>query len=60
MRDKALLPVQLEGLSQIVEDLQIVRLSDAGHFAPWEAPDEVAAALAPFLAGEAVATAAPQ
>ncbi len=60
MRDKALLPVQLEGLSEVVDDPQVVRLPGAGHFAPWEAPDEVAAALAPFLAGEAVATAAPQ
>ena len=49
MRDKALLPVQLEGLAPLVEDLTIVRLPDAGHFAPWEAPDEVASALEPFL-----------
>jgi pimeloyl-ACP methyl ester carboxylesterase len=60
MRDKALLPVQLEGLSEVVADIEILRIADAGHFAPWEAPDEVAAALAPFLAGEAMATAAPQ
>jgi pimeloyl-ACP methyl ester carboxylesterase len=60
MRDEALLPVQLDGLAEVVEDLQVVRLPDAGHFAPWQAPDGVAQALAPFLAGEAVATAAPQ
>jgi pimeloyl-ACP methyl ester carboxylesterase len=60
MRDRALLPVQLEGLSEVVTDIEILRIADAGHFAPWEAPDEVAAALAPFLAGEAMATAAPQ
>ena len=60
MRDKALLPIQLEGLEQVVDDLEIVRLPDTGHFAPWEASDEVAGALAPFLAGEAVATAAAQ
>jgi pimeloyl-ACP methyl ester carboxylesterase len=60
MRDRALLPVQLEGLSEVVADIEILRIADAGHFAPWEAPDEVAAALAPFLAGEAMATAAPQ
>jgi pimeloyl-ACP methyl ester carboxylesterase len=60
MKDPALLPVQLDGLDELVDDLQVVRLPDAGHFAPWEAPDEVAAALAPFLAGQAVATAAPQ
>jgi len=52
MRDPALLPIQLDGLPELVEDLRIVRLPGAGHFAPWEAPDEVAAALAPFLAGD--------
>jgi len=50
MKDPALLPVQLDGLDQQVEDLRIVRIPDAGHFAPWEAPNEVSAALAPFLA----------
>jgi len=49
MRDKALLPVQLDGLDELVEDLRIVRLPDAGHFAPWEAPDDVASALGDFL-----------
>ena len=60
MQDKALLPIQLEGLDRLVDDLEIVRLPDAGHFAPWEAPDEVVAALRPFLAGEAEASAARQ
>ena len=60
MQDVALLPVQLEGLERLVTNLQIVRLPNAGHFAPWEAGDDVAHALAPFLAGEAVATAAPR
>ena len=60
MRDPALLPVQLDGLDRLVDDLQIVRLPDAGHFAPWEAPDKVVSALAPFLAGEGVSTAAPR
>ena len=50
MKDTALLPIQLEGLDELVEDLRIVRLPDAGHFAPWEAPDEVAEALRDFLA----------
>ena len=58
MQDKALLPVQLEGLDRLVENLEIVRIPNAGHFAPWEAPDEVAAALLPFLAEPAVASAA--
>jgi pimeloyl-ACP methyl ester carboxylesterase len=57
MRDAALLPVQLDGLDQLVNDLSIVRLPDAGHFAPWEAPAAVLAALEPFLAADADATA---
>ena len=57
MRDPALLPIQLDGLDRLVEDLVIVRLPDAGHFAPWEAPEAVAEALGPFLAGERAATA---
>ena len=57
MRDKALLPVQLDGLEDLVEDLTIVRLPGAGHFAPWEAGDKVAGALEPFLAGQPAATA---
>ena len=57
MRDKALLPVQLEGLDGLVDDLVIVRLPDAGHFAPWEAPEPVAQALGAFLAGGGAATA---
>ena len=59
MKDAALLPVQLDGLDELVEDLRIVRLPDAGHFAPWEAPDDVAAALEPFLAEDVTATAPP-
>jgi pimeloyl-ACP methyl ester carboxylesterase len=57
MRDAALLPAQLDGLDRLVEDLAIVRIPDAGHFAPWEAPDAVVAALKPFLAGDAAARA---
>jgi pimeloyl-ACP methyl ester carboxylesterase len=57
MNDRALLPVQLDGLDKLVDDLRIVRLPGAGHFAPWEAGEQVAAALHPFLAGEAPATA---
>ena len=58
MKDTALLPIQLDGLDALVDDLTIVRLPNAGHFAPWEAADEVAAALEPFLAAEAAASAA--
>lgn len=60
MRDKALLPLQLDGLDDLVDDLAIVKLSEVGHFAPWEAGDQVAAALQPFLAGQAAASAAAQ
>jgi pimeloyl-ACP methyl ester carboxylesterase len=60
MKDTALLPVQLEGLNELIEDLRIVRLTGAGHFAPWEASEQVASALQPFLAGEAEASAAAQ
>ena len=52
MKDKALLPIQLEGLGELVEDLQIHRVADAGHFVPWEKPEAVAAALKPFLLGD--------
>ncbi|HVM21920.1 MAG TPA: alpha/beta hydrolase [Sphingomicrobium sp.] len=51
MRDKALLPLQLDGLDRLVENLEIVRLPEAGHFAPWEAPDAVAGPLRRFLQG---------
>jgi pimeloyl-ACP methyl ester carboxylesterase len=56
MKDKALLPIQLDGLDALVDHLSIVRLPGAGHFAPWEAPEEVASALEPFLAAQAAAT----
>jgi pimeloyl-ACP methyl ester carboxylesterase len=49
MKDVALLPVQLDGLGAVVEDLQVVQIPDAGHFAPWEAPEAVATALDRFL-----------
>ena len=52
MKDKALLPVQLEGLDRLVDDLRTVRVPDAGHFVPWEKPEAVAHALAPFLQGQ--------
>ena len=57
MKDGALLPLQLDGLEELVDDLRIERLADAGHFAPWEAGDRVAALLQPFLAATAEATA---
>jgi pimeloyl-ACP methyl ester carboxylesterase len=57
MADQALLPVQLDGLDKLVDDLTIERLPGVSHFAPWEAGPEVAAALKPFLAAQAAATA---
>lgn len=49
MKDKALTPSQLEGLDDLVADLHIVRVPDAGHFITWEKPDAVTAALRAFL-----------
>jgi pimeloyl-ACP methyl ester carboxylesterase len=48
MRDKALLPVQLDGLEDLVEDLSLVRVEEAGHFVPWERPEAVIAAIRAF------------
>ena len=47
--DKALLPIQLEGIGEVGDDVEVVPLPGVGHFAPWQAPDRVASALAPFL-----------
>jgi pimeloyl-ACP methyl ester carboxylesterase len=49
MRDKALLPVQLE-LEELVLDLTIVPVEDGGHFVPWEKPEAVTAAIRDWLA----------
>jgi pimeloyl-ACP methyl ester carboxylesterase len=49
MDDLALLPGQVEGLGDIVDDLTLVKI-DAGHFVPWEAPDAVNAAIDEWLA----------
>ena len=43
-RDKALLPVQLEGLAALVPRLTVEKV-DAGHFVPWERPDAVIGAM---------------
>jgi len=50
MDDKALLPVQLEGLEALVPDLTLKKLEDVGHFAPWEAPEKVTGAMRAWLA----------
>ena len=51
LRDKALLPIQLEGLHDLVPDLRLVLEPDAGHFIPWEKPETVIAAIRDFMAG---------
>lgn len=50
MKDKALLPVQLEGLDELVDDLTLVRVAEAGHFVPWERPEPVVSAIRDFMA----------
>lgn len=50
MEDKALLPIQLEGIGEVGDDVEVFPLTGVGHFAPWEAPDQVTDALTPFLA----------
>ncbi|GGB27940.1 alpha/beta hydrolase [Sphingomonas metalli] len=42
--DKALLPVQLEGLDALVPDLTVERIA-GGHFVPWQEPAAVLAAM---------------
>lgn len=48
MGDTALLPVQLEGLDQLVPDLKVVQV-DAGHFVPWENPTAVNTAIRDWI-----------
>ncbi len=49
MKDEALLPCQLDGLQDHIEDLSVVRIAEAGHFVPWEAPEAVNSAIRGFL-----------
>ena len=50
LKDPALLPVQLEGLHDLVEDLRLVTSPTASHFIPWEEPGTVTSAIRDFLA----------
>ena len=50
LKDKALLPVQLDGLHDLVDDLRVVTVADAGHFLPWEKPEPLLAAIRDFVA----------
>lgn len=47
-KDRALLPCQLAGLDNLIDDVTIKRV-DAGHFVPWEAPDAVNTAIREWL-----------
>jgi pimeloyl-ACP methyl ester carboxylesterase len=49
MDDTALPPENLAGMEDIVTDLTLAKVPDCGHFVPWEAPDQVNAALDDFL-----------
>ena len=55
MKDKALLPIQLDGLQDHVPDLRWVLEQEAGHFIPWERPEVVTAAIRDFMADTAQA-----
>jgi pimeloyl-ACP methyl ester carboxylesterase len=59
LEDKALLPIQLEGIGEIGDDVEVFPLKGVGHFAPWEAPEQAAVALGPFLAANRAATGRP-
>jgi len=50
LKDVALLPIQLDGLDALIDDLRIVTVPDAGHFVPWEQPGPVIAAIRDFMA----------
>ncbi len=49
LADEALLPIQLEGIGEVGDNVEVFPLKGVGHFAPWQAPEKVAAALKPFL-----------
>lgn len=49
MEDKALLPVQLDGLHDLVEDLRVVPIPGARHFVTWGHPEAVTVAIRDFI-----------
>jgi pimeloyl-ACP methyl ester carboxylesterase len=49
LKDTALLPVQLDGLPDLIEDLRLVTSPTAGHFITWEEPGTVTDAIRDFL-----------
>lgn len=48
--DKALPPCNLEGMEDLIPDLEIVKVEGCGHFVPWEAPDDMNRAMDAWLA----------
>jgi pimeloyl-ACP methyl ester carboxylesterase len=50
LKDSALLPVQIEGLPELIEDLRLVTSPTAGHFITWEEPGTVTGAIREFMA----------
>ena len=50
LKDGALLPVQLDGLNEQIEELRLVTSPSAGHFITWEEPGTVTAAIRDFMA----------
>jgi pimeloyl-ACP methyl ester carboxylesterase len=50
LKDPALLPIQLNGLDDLVKDLRLVTSPTAGHFITWEEPGIVTSAIRDFLA----------
>lgn len=50
LKDTALLPVQLDGLHDLIGDLRLVTSPTAGHFITWEEPGTVTSAIRDFMA----------
>ncbi|HET9640778.1 MAG TPA: alpha/beta hydrolase [Allosphingosinicella sp.] len=50
LKDTALLPVQLDGLHDLIEDLRVVTSPGASHFITWEEPGTVTSAIRDFMA----------
>lgn len=50
LKDSALLPVQLDGLPDLIADLRLVTSPTAGHFITWEEPGTVTSAISDFMA----------
>lgn len=48
--DAALPPCNLDGIEELVPGVSIAKVSDCGHFVPWENPGAVNAAMDAFLA----------